>query len=832
MKKPIAMCIALLLVGSLVCVAFGFIGEESLREGILTSFTREAGTRDNPHMIYDVHDLQNMRNDPDAHYALANDIDASETIGWNWNETEGIYRGFMPIGGGLYPFTGTLDGQGYVVADLHINLPYSCGLFGFVDGGLISNIGLVDINVSGGSFVGGLVAYNHRGTVSNCYATGNVSGVDRVGGLVGGISGDYFFPPDQGIVTESYAGVTVSGNNYVGGLVGWISSGGTVEKSYFTGAVNGNTSVGGLVGFIHRDPMGSSSRIMNSYSTGDVIGSSYVGGSVGTIIRGRLENAYATGVVNGEEGVGGLIGYKDQNATVERSFWNIETSGQDESDGGTGLTTAEMIALSTFDDADWDITDVPDTDARDTDYIWNIVDHETYPFFSWQDVVFGPYHDLTINIEGGGSTEPEGGVHTYVYDTGVTITATPATGWWFSHWSGDVPEDEEESDEITIVMDGDKNITAHFMREEYTLEIAIEGEGVTDPSVGTHVYEYGDEVVVTATPETGWYFSHWSGDVPEDEEESDEITIFMDGDKTITAHFLREEYTLEITVEGEGVTDPPMGTHVYEYEDEVVVTATPATGWRFSHWSGDVLEGEEESDEITIVMDSDKNITAHFERIYHNLILSITGQGTIDPSAGNHTYPYGTTVNITATPAEGWYFSHWSGDIPEGQETNPYITITMDSGQNITAHFLEVIPPSIVITSPHDGETLDTHTVTVEWTTDIGTYPVSHYEIRLNDGDWMNVGNVTQYMFEGLEGGDYTVSVRAVDNADHSGEDSIVFSIDMVENGEVGRFTLIMLLLLALIIVLALVLMMWKKGRPAEPELDEHSPDEAQLENG
>ncbi len=72
------------------------------------------------------------------------------------------------------------------------------------------------------------------------------------------------------------------------------------------------------------------------------------------------------------------------------SFWDVETSGMEESDGGTGKTTAEMMDIATFTDTEtkgleepWDMVAV-DPGESDGDHIWNMVDGETYPFLSWQ----------------------------------------------------------------------------------------------------------------------------------------------------------------------------------------------------------------------------------------------------------------------------------------------------------------------------------------------------------------------------------------------------------------------------------------------------------------
>jgi len=69
---------------------------------------------------------------------------------------------------------------------------------------------------------------------------------------------------------------------------------------------------------------------------------------------------------------------------VSSSFWDIETSGQATSDGGTGKTTAEMHDIATFSGAGWRIIAVADLGTRDPSYAWNIVDAVTYPFLSWQ----------------------------------------------------------------------------------------------------------------------------------------------------------------------------------------------------------------------------------------------------------------------------------------------------------------------------------------------------------------------------------------------------------------------------------------------------------------
>lgn len=68
----------------------------------------------------------------------------------------------------------------------------------------------------------------------------------------------------------------------------------------------------------------------------------------------------------------------------------------------------------------------------------------------------------------------------------------------------------------------------------------------------------------------------------------------------------------------------------------------------------------------------------------HDLTISVNGQGTTNPSAGTYEYDSGTEITITASPASGWKFDHWSGDT---SGTSPTIVITMDCDKDVTAYF-------------------------------------------------------------------------------------------------------------------------------------------------
>ena len=320
--------------------------------------------------------------------------------------------GWAPVNG----FAATFDGNGHTITGLLINRPGTdyVGLFGWTAlGSIIKNVGLVDVHVTGKHAVGALVG-QHRGMVTNSYATGDVAGANNVGGLVGELSvgssiersyadvevrgGGYQRPigglvgvssgtivashaigdvagadmvgglvgrsNPSGFIRESYATGNVNGSDgWIGGLVGYNS--GPVSVSYATGNVNGNTRVGGLVGINeHR-----AARLQAVYATGNVSGASSVGGLVGMSPysfsgTGSIRNSYALGQVRGGSETGGLLG--GTSGSIHASYWNLDIVYEDQRNRyGEGKTTAELQSPTGYTGiyGEWD--DGPEGDVWD-----------------------------------------------------------------------------------------------------------------------------------------------------------------------------------------------------------------------------------------------------------------------------------------------------------------------------------------------------------------------------------------------------------------------------------------------------------------------------------
>jgi WD40 repeat protein len=426
-----------------------------------------SGEPNEPYLIYTAEQMNTIGANQghwDKHFKLTADIDLSSYTGTDFNI----------IGNWSSPFRGVFDGNGHTISNFNYTSTggEDIGLFAYVgplfweispvSTGEIKDLGLIDPNiavetgnhvgslvgqlksgtisgcyckegnVSGIWRVGGLVGYNHHGSIITSYSTGTVEGNGSVGGLVGCNYGDF---EDYGYITTSYSTGSVSGSNYVGGLVGensgsidasnsagmvsgeeyvgglvgnnkyeWSEDSGRIIASYSTGMVSGSGNVGGLVGINERD-----ANIATSYSTGEVTASGwYVGGLVG-MNYGNITTSYSTGTVTGDRVVGGLVGLSEVTGIVNgcyssgsvsgnvqagglaggglggwgpitNSFWDIKTSGQVQSAGGEGKTTAEMQMESTFTSAGWDFAG---ESINGTEDIWSICEGTNYPRLPW-----------------------------------------------------------------------------------------------------------------------------------------------------------------------------------------------------------------------------------------------------------------------------------------------------------------------------------------------------------------------------------------------------------------------------------------------------------------
>ena len=186
-------------------------------------FAGGSGTENSPYQIENFTQLEYLSHHDellDKHFMLIKNIDASSS------ENHLHQKGFFPIGlDEQSSFTGSFNGNGYIISNLTINRPsYKyVGLFGVTDSSktIIKHLGLVNVHFTGDKYVGGIVAKANNGSIKNCFVTGDLSGNNTIGGIVA-----YNFST----VRYSYSTVEINipevyrGNYQTGAVIG-INSG-------------------------------------------------------------------------------------------------------------------------------------------------------------------------------------------------------------------------------------------------------------------------------------------------------------------------------------------------------------------------------------------------------------------------------------------------------------------------------------------------------------------------------------------------------------------------------------------------------------------------------
>lgn len=299
-----------------------------------------------------------------------------------------------------------------------------------------------------------------------------------------------------------------------------------------------------------------------------------------------------------------------------------------------------------------------------------------------------PTHTLTIETIGQGTTEPAPGAWEYPEGAEVTVTAIPAEGWLFDRWEGDISSTDNP---VSLTITRDIAITAVFVQITHILTIETVGQGTTNPAPGAWEYEDGAPVSVTAIPDAGWAFDHWEGNISGSE---NPVQFTITANMRIVAVFNElppPQYTVDISVVGQGTTDPAPGTYTVDEGTILTVTAIPAQGYLFDHWEGDV-SGTNPVLEVQVL--SDLSIVAVFVEQpvpTYTLTIETLGQGTTNPAPGAWEYEDGALVSVSAIPVAGWLFERWEGDITSTE--NP-VEFIITSDMRIVAVFSEVeVPP-------------------------------------------------------------------------------------------------------------------------------------------
>ena len=337
--------------------------------------------------------------------------------------------------------------------------------------------------------------------------------------------------------------------------------------------------------------------------------------------------------------------------------------------------------------------------------------------------VFSPDHyELLLNVDSVIHGTVSGAGHYYCHEA-RTIYATANYGYHFTAWS-----DGNTSNPRTIILSCDTVLTAFFDRNGYSVVVqpANTDMGYTH---GSDTVLYLDSVTISATSYYGYHFTQWS-----DGMSSNPRSLRVTGDTTFTAQFDYNQYTITLASNIAAGYDELFGAGTYNYLSLRTIMATPSYGYHFTVWSDSITDNPR-----TITLTQDTALTALFDINQYQLSL-MANDPTLGSVTGSGTYPHGTTVTITAIPAEGKRFDRWSDNTLFASRT-----ITLTGDLQLVAVFVPLDTMYVHDTTiVHDTSYVDVHDTTyidVHDTTYIDVHDTTYIDVH--DTTYINVHDTT-----------------------------------------------------------------------------------------
>ena len=323
---------------------------------------------------------------------------------------------------------------------------------------------------------------------------------------------------------------------------------------------------------------------------------------------------------------------------------------------------------------------------------------------------------------------------------------------------------DKQPSSCTIVMDGNKEVSATFGAGSFPLTITPNANGtITDD--GQQINCGGDcegsyvnmtDVILTATPSSGYRIGYWGGACSGS---GNTAQVTMNAAKTCSVTFV-QRFTLTIETIGNGsvgsspgnINCPGTCNSTFDTGQSVTLTATPGTDSTFNGW-GKNCAGT--SNPLQITMSGAKTCSASFVVKSYTLTVTTAGQGTVVINPDNincgtgctPNFNHGSALTLVPTPAAGYVFSNWSGDCDANGN------VTMTSAKSCTANFRQNVFTLTVTSSGQGSVTINpgniscgtgcTRNFNAGQTLTLTPSPAADYVFTNWSGDCDANGNVT-----------------------------------------------------------------------------------------
>lgn len=304
----------------------------------------------------------------------------------------------------------------------------------------------------------------------------------------------------------------------------------------------------------------------------------------------------------------------------------------------------------------------------------------------------------------------------------TSVAATPGPGYAFESWSCSGQLSTKVTLDLTL-QSGAACVVTFIATGDVLTVAATDGAGgtggvVTSSSGGlscgtgatvcSAVFDTGEAVTLTATPDPFFSFVGWSGDCTGT---SATTAVAVTGPTACTATFARIDLALQLGVTGQGsltatvaattlqtCTGNSCAAILVPAQTTVTITATPGADQKIASWGGDCA-ADPSTTVTSVTMEAARTCLVTFAPVDRVLVVAATGGGTVTrsptgtPSGSGASYTHGTIVQLDAVPDSGRGFLGWSGDC---SGTALSINVTMDANKSCTATFGPTLTVAVV----------------------------------------------------------------------------------------------------------------------------------------
>jgi hypothetical protein len=288
----------------------------------------------------------------------------------------------------------------------------------------------------------------------------------------------------------------------------------------------------------------------------------------------------------------------------------------------------------------------------------------------------------------------------------VEILAVPDPGYKFERWmiiqGTGVLDDTTSARTIFTVGPADSFVRAVYSPIDYTINVADGSNGssvASKPAFPNNIFQ---TITVTSNPDAGWQFSKWEVSGPGSFDSSTSnpgVFTVGAGDSTITPKY--EVINYDISVDGNFGEETILNidgnlvnasSGVANYRSAIAIRALPQPGFFFSGWTSNqaVTFSDPSNAETAFSMPAvDTIVTANYQSVPYDITIVSGGNGIAAPAGGS--YPYQTSIQISATPDTNYGFSSWShtglGIVSNQNSSSTTFEVGL-SDDTITANFV------------------------------------------------------------------------------------------------------------------------------------------------